>query len=47
MTDMCSIKEVIQCVTLGIPKGMKKCNSTSIAFCFDFLKGSQKWNIHS
>ena len=26
MTDMQSIKEIIQCVTLRIPKGIKKCN---------------------
>ena len=26
MTDMRSIKEMIKCATLGIPKGMKKCN---------------------
>ena len=37
MTDMQSIKEMSQCVTFGIPKGMKKCNVYSIAFCLDFL----------
>ena len=40
MTDMLSIKEMIQCASLGIPKRMKKCNfaiSVSIAFCLDFL----------
>ena len=26
MMDMWSIKEMIQCATFGIPKGMKKCN---------------------
>ena len=26
MADMWSIKEMIQCATLGIPKGMKKCS---------------------
>ena len=34
MKDMCSIKEMIQCVTLGIPHGMKKCNF--YFFCLDF-----------
>ena len=28
---------MIQCATLGIPKGMKNAVSISIAFCFDFL----------
>ena len=37
MTDMRSIKEMIKCASLGIPKGMKKCNFVSIAFYFDFL----------
>ena len=42
MADMCSIKEMIQYATLGIPKGMKKYNFyfhsvLSIAFCLDFL----------
>ena len=37
MTDMRSIKAIIQCATLGIPKGMKKCNFLSIVFCLDFL----------
>ena len=31
MTDMRSIKEMIQCVTLRIPKGMKNAISISIA----------------
>ena len=32
------MKEMIQCVTLGIPKGMKKnVISISIAFCLDVL----------
>ena len=35
--DMTSIKEMIQCATLGIPKGMKNAISISIAFCLDFL----------
>ena len=38
MADMGSIKEMIQCATLGIPKGMKKnAFSISIAFCLDIL----------
>ena len=37
MTDMESIKEMIQCASLGIPKGMKKCNSISIAVCLDYF----------
>ena len=37
MTDMRNIKEMIQCATLGIPKGMKNTVSISIAFCLDFL----------
>ena len=37
MADMGSIKEMIQCVTLGIPKGMKNAISISIVFCLDFL----------
>ena len=28
---------MIQCAILGIPKGMKKAISISIAFCLDFL----------
>ena len=28
---------MIQCATLGIPKGMKNAISISIAFCLDFL----------
>ena len=38
ITDMRSIKEMIQCPTLGIPKGMKKkAVSISIAFYLGFL----------
>ena len=37
MTDMRSIKEIIQRATLGIPKGMENAVSISIAFSFDFL----------
>ena len=37
MTDMRSIKAVIQRATLGIPKGMKKTVSISIAFSLDVL----------
>ena len=37
MADMSSIKEMIQCATLEIPKGMKNAISISIAFCLDFL----------
>ena len=36
MTDMYSIKEMIQCATPGIPKGIKNAVSISIAFCLDF-----------
>ena len=28
---------MIQCATLGMPKGMKNAISISIAFCLDFL----------
>ena len=31
------MKEMIQCATLGIPKGMKNAISVSIAFCIAFL----------
>ena len=31
------MKEMIQCATLGIPKGMKNAISISIAFCLDVL----------
>ena len=31
------MKEMIQCATLGIPKGMKNAISICIAFCLDFL----------
>ena len=41
MEDMWSIKEMIQCVTLGIPKGMQNAVSISIAFCLDFLKRNE------
>ena len=37
MTDMWSIKERIQCASLGIPKGMKNAIYIFIAFCLDFL----------
>ena len=38
MTDMRSIKKMIPCATLGIPKRMKKnAVSISVAFCLDFL----------
>ena len=38
MTDMRSIKEIIQRATVRIPKGMKKnAISTSVAFSLDFL----------
>ena len=30
-------KKIIQCATLGIPKGMKNAVSISIAFCLDVL----------
>ena len=30
------MKEMIQCATLGIPKGMKNAISFSIDFCLDF-----------
>ena len=30
-------KKMIQCETLGIPKGMKNAVSISVAFCLDFL----------
>ena len=30
-------KRIIQCATLGIPKGMKTAVSISIAFCLAFL----------
>ena len=32
---------MIQSAILGIPKGMKKCNFYSIAFCLDFLIGNE------
>ena len=35
MADMRSIKKMIQCAILGISKGMKKCNSISVAVCLD------------
>ena len=35
MAVMGSIKEMIQCATLGIPKGMKKCDF--FFYCIDFL----------
>ena len=35
MVDMRSIKEMIQCATLGIPKGIKNVISMSVAFCLD------------
>ena len=31
------MKEMIQCVTLGVLKGTKNAVSNSIAFCLDFL----------
>ena len=37
MADMWSIKEMIQCADLGIPKEMKNAISISIAFCLDVL----------
>ena len=37
MMDMLTIKEIIQSVILGIPKGMKKCSFCFIAFSLDFL----------
>ena len=37
MTDIRSIKEMIQCETLGIPKGIKKCNFYFYCFCLDFF----------
>ena len=37
MADLRSIKEMIQCATLRIPKGMKNTVSISIAFWLDFL----------
>ena len=36
MADMRSIKEMIQCVPLGIPKGIKNAVFIFIAFCLDF-----------
>ena len=58
MVDMRSKKEMIQCATLEIPKGMKKMQFLFL-FCLDLLirmkgelqslqswKGSQKYNIH-
>ena len=35
MMDMQSLKETIQCATLGIPKGIK--NAISISLSLDFL----------
>ena len=37
MADLGSIKEMIQCATLGIPKGMKECNFYFYCFCLDFF----------
>ena len=37
MTDMPSIKEIIQRATLGIPKGMKNADSISVAFSINIL----------
>ena len=37
MTDMWSMKEMIQCVALGIPKETKKCNFCFYCFCLDFF----------
>ena len=37
MTDMQSIKEMIQCATPGIPKGMKMQFPFLFAFCLHFL----------
>ena len=37
MTDMGSMKEMIQCVSLGIPKGMKNSVFISVAFHLDFF----------
>ena len=48
MTDMLSIKEMIQCASLGIPKGMKNAVFISIAFYLDcFIRNenitSEEW----
>ena len=37
MVDMYIIIEIIQRATLGIPKGMKKCNFYFIAFSINIL----------
>ena len=44
MMDMWRIKEMIQCATLGIPKGMKKCNF--YFYCFYALPFYQKWKYN-
>ena len=44
MADMRSIKEMIQCATLGIPKGTKNAVSIFIAFCLDFLIRNENIN---
>ena len=37
MMDILSTKEIINCATFGIPKGMKNAVSVSIAFTIDIL----------
>ena len=37
MMDILSTKEIINCATLGIPKGMKNAISISFAFIVDIL----------
>ena len=44
MTDMWSIKEMLQCASLGIPKGMKKCNF--YFYCFLPWLFDQKWKYN-
>ena len=38
MTDMCSIKEIIQRAIIGIPKGIKNAISISIGFSINIVQ---------